>query len=294
MYVRVLLVLAGLFVTASQSFSAATPSDNPFRQSIIFFEVNGQKVIGTFTRPAGKAKYPVVLFLHGMGGNRHGPNGLFSRTAHRLAMFNIASLRISTRGRGGSDGDFKNMTFSRRVDESAAAVRWLAKQGSIDPAHITILGHSQGSYVATATAAMIPIILKIHSVVLWAPTVNPRLAYQHSLGRKLYERAMQAHKDEIIRWRGVSGRGRAFRAGFFHGLKNVNHGAELQKYTGRVLIVTGRHDRWSPTWAATEFSKQHGGETTIWEINTGHRMGAYGSRRDLNNFIDRTKKWLLK
>jgi len=196
--------------------------------------------------------------------------------------------------RGGSDGDFKNMTFSRRVDESAAAVRWLAKQGSIDPAHITILGHSQGSYVATATAAMIPIILKIHSVVLWAPTVNPRLAYQHSLGRKLYERAMQAHKDEIIRWRGVSGRGRAFRAGFFHGLKNVNHGAELQKYTGRVLIVTGRHDRWSPTWAATEFSKQHGGETTIWEINTGHRMGAYGSRRDLNNFIDRTKKWLLK
>jgi len=60
------------------------------------------------------------------------------------------------------------------------------------------------------------------------------------------------------------------------------------------ILANGDARNSAPTWAATEFSKQHGGETTIWEINTGHRMGAYGSRRDLNNFIDRTKKWLLK
>lgn len=288
-------LLAILFLLWSLlQLNAAGALAGSSNQSVVTIKVEGQKLVGTFTQPKAKGKYPAVLLLHGMGGNRHGPKGLLAKTANYLAAHGISSLRISTRGRGGSQGDFTNMTFSRRVDEAEAAVRWMSKHNSINPSRITVLGHSQGSYVATATAALRGSIPKIRSVILWAPNANPRQSYRKSVGSKIYKYAMNAGKDELIRWRGVSGRQRQVRAGFFHDLVNIDHVAELRKYAGPVLIVTGRRDRWSPTIAARKFAKHHRGATSVWEINTGHAMGVNGSRENFSNFLERTRAWVMK
>jgi dienelactone hydrolase len=66
----------------------------------LHFPVQGQRVTGTLCLPQG-APAPVVLMLHGFTGSRDEMavtgtgEGVFSRSARRLAQHGLASLRIA-------------------------------------------------------------------------------------------------------------------------------------------------------------------------------------------------------
>jgi dienelactone hydrolase len=136
----------------------APPPTTRVDEHVVEFEVDGQKIVGTLALPVGVKSPPVILILHGFAPLRDGlpikgtHEGFFSRPARLWAERGFASLRISTRGAGGSDGALEDMTFETRISETLAALSWLSQQPNVDHNRIGIVGYNQGAVMAAAAA----------------------------------------------------------------------------------------------------------------------------------------------
>ena len=267
-------------------------AEGKYQEKSISFLLDDQMVVGILTRPIQKKPPPIVLMLHGMSGNRHGPGGLFARAAKIWAENGLASLRISTGGRGGSEGKFHDMTLKRRTEEALAAVKWILGQSNLNRGQISILGHSQGTIIAASAAHSLENSHPIRSVILWAPQANPLSIYRSAMGLATLERGLDASPGEIVSWRGVGGRTRAFKSGFFRGLKSAHPLQDIAGFSGRLLVVTGRKDRWSTAESARNFLKAHAGVHTFTEFDVGHQMGARAGYEKIDLVATHTLEWL--
>lgn len=116
----------------------------------------GITLSGTFTRPANKGKYPVVILISGSG--RHDRDG--SIMTHRpflvlsdyLTRNNIAVLRYDDRGFGESTGDFNQATTADFALDVLCAVEYLKSRSDINSKQIGLIGHSEGGIIAPLAA----------------------------------------------------------------------------------------------------------------------------------------------
>jgi uncharacterized protein len=99
--------------------------------------------------PARDASQPVLLYLHGNGGNLARRAGRFLELTRNGA----GLLALSWRGYGGSEGEPSEAGF--RADAAAALARLKAE--GIDPGRIVIFGESLGTGVAVMKAAELPV-----------------------------------------------------------------------------------------------------------------------------------------
>ncbi len=112
----------------------------------------GISLSGTFTRPAQKGKYPVVILISGSG--RHDRDG--SMMTHKpflvlsdyLTRSNIAVLRYDDRGFRESTGDFSKATTADFAQDVLSAVSYLKSRNDIDANQIGLIGHSEGGIIA--------------------------------------------------------------------------------------------------------------------------------------------------
>lgn len=265
----------------------------------IAFHLDGREIVGTLTVPEDEDRPPIVLILHGMSGDRQGPQvsggigTLFSQTSQVLAENGIASLRFSTGGRGGSEGLFSDMTLERRIQETVKAVEWVSQQERFNLDEISILGHSQGALIAVSAAMRVDNPLQIKSLVLWAPQSNALNTYRGRMGVVKYQKGINAKPDEIVSWGGVGGTLRAFKRDFFTGLAKVKTLDDIARFNGRLLVVTGTRDRWSTSASAQVFKHRHLGETKLLEFDVGHRMGAQIGAASVTALAKSTALWLL-
>ncbi len=294
-----IVCLVCLVVYAALTSTVSFAAEPALSKSTVSFPVDGRRVVGTLTVPNGITSPPIVLILHGMGGDRHGPrirrvgDTLFERTARVLAGSGFASLRISTGGRGGSEGSFLDMTLERRIQEALGAIDWIADQGRFDRTKISVLGHSQGTLIAITAAARAVLPAGINAVVLWAPQTNALDTYRGSMGAAIYRKGLAAGPDEIVQWRGIGGTTRAFRRDFFRGLAELDTLADVENFDGRLLVVTGNRDAWSTYGAAQVLSAHHPGETTYLQFDVGHRMGGQIGAAAVEAVAKGTVLWLL-
>lgn len=125
----------------------------------------GTELKGTLLLPAHVKKPPVVLIIAGSGptdrdGNNPliaGKNNSLLQLADSLAQHGIASLRFDKRGIAKSmvkNFAEDSMRFSDYVQDAETIVAWLKAKGF---KKIFIAGHSEGSLVALATAAAVPV-----------------------------------------------------------------------------------------------------------------------------------------
>ncbi|MBX7219619.1 MAG: alpha/beta fold hydrolase [Blastocatellia bacterium] len=138
----------------------------------------GVTLAGTLTLPKkGNKPFPAVVLITGSGPqdrdedtppmlNTH----LFRLIADKLSSQGIAVLRCDDRGVAKSTGDFSQLTLSDLVADATAQVKYLRSRPDINPKRISVLGHSEGGYVAPMVAAADP---AIHSVVILAGPSRP-------------------------------------------------------------------------------------------------------------------------
>lgn len=150
-----LLALGYLFVCAAiwrfQSRFVFYPltkfSETPAQYGISFKDITLPTISGTlhgWWMPAGPDA-PVILYLHGNGGNI----GHYAEQASRLHRLGCSVLLFDYRGYGQSSGPFPSET--RAYEDAESVWQWLISR-PISPGRICIYGHSLGGAIAIELA----------------------------------------------------------------------------------------------------------------------------------------------
>lgn len=115
---------------------------------------------GRFHRPAGKAKVPAVILMHGCGGLGASVNAALSAHARYLVRNGFAALVLDSFGSRGIPGDRVCRRLNRlvearhyRLGDARDAARWLKSRPDIDGRNIFLMGQSNGGSVALRAAA---------------------------------------------------------------------------------------------------------------------------------------------
>ncbi|AMJ64452.1 alpha/beta hydrolase [Hymenobacter sp. PAMC 26628] len=116
----------------------------------------GVVLAGTLTTPAGPGPFPAVVLLTGSGPEDrnetlfgHQPFGVL---ADYLSRRGIAVLRFDDRGVGQSGGSQATSTSADYAADARAALAFVRARPGIAPAHVGLLGHSEGGTAAIAAA----------------------------------------------------------------------------------------------------------------------------------------------
>jgi len=183
---------------AAQVASAAAPAADP-REQALMVKGPAAALPATLLVPKAAAAVPAVVFLSGSGPNDRdetiGPNKPFADIARGLGDRGIASLRFDKRTVAIQD---KSKLSDVRLadeyyDDAKAAIALLVATKGVDPAHVFVVGHSEGAMVAPIVAASSP---GVRGVVMMAPGVRPidaMIIDQMEVGGKLTGRTT----DEI-------------------------------------------------------------------------------------------------
>ncbi|HUZ72048.1 MAG TPA: alpha/beta hydrolase [Stellaceae bacterium] len=91
-------------------------------------------------------RHPAFLVLHGFGSNKSSSNCVLP--ARLLADWGYAALRFDFRGCGESGGGPGRVLCLEQVEDTKAAVSFMATRPEIDPARIAVVGSSFGAAVA--------------------------------------------------------------------------------------------------------------------------------------------------
>lgn len=147
----------GLFAGAQQS-PAATPVAVHAAMESMQIPSHGSLLNALVYVAAGPGPHPAVVLLHGFPGNER---NLDLAQAMRRAGWDV--LFFDYRGSWGTPGNF---SFGHSVEDTAAAVAYLrdaanAQRLRIDPAHIVLLGHSMGGFMAVEEGADDPTIAAV-------------------------------------------------------------------------------------------------------------------------------------
>ena len=117
------------------------------------------QLVGTLTRPGADGKVPAALLINGSGpldrdSNMPGQTlDVAPALAAALAERGTASLRFDKRGVGESDGEYLATSFDRETEDASLALHVLRRTGGVEPARVSVVGHSVGATIAIRLAA---------------------------------------------------------------------------------------------------------------------------------------------
>jgi pimeloyl-ACP methyl ester carboxylesterase len=146
------------------------------------------KLAGALTIPDGTGPFPAVVLISGSGAqdrdetiSGHKP---FLVLADFLARRGAAALRCDDRGAGESGGEHLAATTAVRAADVGWMVGYLLTRKGIDRKRIFLLGHSEGSVIASLVASRNPLVAGI--ILLGAPglSIEENLYLQNTLLRK--------------------------------------------------------------------------------------------------------------
>jgi pimeloyl-ACP methyl ester carboxylesterase len=172
------MILAAFSVRAAQGqIPAAIDRDPPLDAKYpasgtgMHFLSHGVQVNAQLYRPAGAGVHPTVILLHGLPGNEQ--NLDLARVIQR-AGWTVISFHY--RGSWGSPGAF---SFGASLEDADALVTLLmnptnAKAWGVDSAHIVVIGHSFGGYVAARTAVAHRSVLGVALLAPWDISYDAR------------------------------------------------------------------------------------------------------------------------
>jgi hypothetical protein len=150
---------------------------------------SGDRLTVQLERPPVAAPL-VVLYLHGFGSRQTGEKATYFR-AFTLAE-GWAFCSFDFRGHGDSEGDLRDLTLSRNLEDVAAVRAWLRARGH---ARVALFGSSMGGATALWHAAREPEGLVATALV--APAVGMAVGMERWAGP---ERLARWERDGVVRY----------------------------------------------------------------------------------------------
>lgn len=134
---------------------------------LINIEMNdGMMLNSHLFKPPGQDKCPLMIFTNGSGATSYETDleekhFYFCRTLVKGCIDEgFALLLVNKRGGGSSESTWKTQSFYDRAEDTHAIILLLRKRFDIDEQQISVMGHSQGGWIAQLLASRYPELLK--------------------------------------------------------------------------------------------------------------------------------------
>jgi dipeptidyl aminopeptidase/acylaminoacyl peptidase len=167
---------------------------------ITYAAADGMQIPAYLTLPRGVATKNLALIVLAHGGPAARDTADFEWWAQALADQNYAVLRPNYRG---SDLDRRFLAagfgeWGRKMQTDLSdGVRYLAKEGIVDPARVCIVGASYGGYAALAGVTLDPGVYRcaiavagISDLKRWLDWVNIKNLQSHNMSQRYWDRFM--------------------------------------------------------------------------------------------------------
>jgi pimeloyl-ACP methyl ester carboxylesterase len=143
----------------------------PASSQAVQFESHGSLINGQLYRPVGKGAHPTVLLLHGLPGNEQNLD-----LAQVIRRAGWTAITFHYRGSWGSGGRY---SFAGGIEDARALLALLqqpskAEAWGVDPAHLVIIGHSYGGYVAAQIGSESASVLGVGLIAPWDISFDAR------------------------------------------------------------------------------------------------------------------------
>jgi dienelactone hydrolase len=115
-------------------------------ESLITFEYEGKQLLGVHHQVEDQSA-PLVLFLHGIPGDRVDARRLPVRMARRLQSEGISSIRVDFIGSGVSDGELYHLSQLSLIDQSLSLLRQI-RNIFLFSGSIMLVGFSEAAKIA--------------------------------------------------------------------------------------------------------------------------------------------------
>jgi pimeloyl-ACP methyl ester carboxylesterase len=271
----------------------------------VTFQNLGMNLKGTLTVPKVNRSCPIILILHGFGGERTGflvegtGEGYFERFARIAAEQGFCSLRFDFRGSGESDGTYDITSFTGQRCDAIAAIDFMRRLGDPVNRHkLGVVGHSQGGLVAALTAAADE---RVDSLVLWAAVGFPA----HDFGGILLDEGLKAGlalpdggtitlglyvNGEYIDWDMTLGKQ------FFLELFSESPIIAARDYRNPLMYVSCLQDDivWPQPHVGSAYLKNHTGIERLVAVDAGHNFSYYNGPEKLDEIIYWTIAWFIE
>lgn len=228
---------------------------------------NGYKLMGVVTIPDGKEKAPVLINIHGFGGNKCGYKNLHVQMARALEKEGIACVRFDMYGNGESDGEFADMTFTSLLNDTEDIYNWVLKQEWTDANHVILSGQSMGGYVAACAAPKLnptKLVLQCPGAGMWAGAL---------------ERALGMEEKGIFT---ADIEGLCFTTAFNKDLHNYEPFSTAKGYQNSVLLIRGTEDKLVDHAICERYIEVYGNACEFVEIEgTDHNFTSISAREQI-------------
>lgn len=231
----------------------------------------GYTLMGVCTIPEGVEKAPVVVNIHGFGGNKSGYKNLHVQMARELEKIGVACVRFDMYGNGESDGEFSDMTFTSLLNDTEDICNWVKTQDWVDVDKLVLSGQSMGGYVAACAAPGIQpakLILQCPGAGMWNGALERALAME--------EKGVFTADIE----------GLCFSTAFNKDLHQYEPFSTAKGYEGPVLLIRGTEDKLVDAATCEKYVEVYGDTCTYVELEGGnHNFSSIPVREQLFRHI---------
>ena len=235
---------------------------------------SGHTLRGTLNLPKAclyKGKAPVLINLHGFGGNKCGYKNLHVKQARKLEEHGIACVRFDFFGNGESDGEFEEMTFTSLLEDTEDIFAWVKEQEWAEEGNIILSGQSMGGYVASTMAPK----LKPAKLILQCP------------GAAMWYGALE--RAEAMEEKGIfvaDVEGLAFSTNFNRTMHPYEPFSFAKGYDGPVLLARGTEDKLVSEDDCKKYMQVYGEKCTYVSVEGGnHNFDSIPTRTELEKAI---------
>lgn len=195
----------------------------------------------------GQDKYPMVVMFHGFCDDRNEINFVHTELSRRLCKEGIASVRFDFYGSGESDGEFREVTVSKEVNDGIAIIDYVRSLDFVNNDRVAIHGLSLGGCVASMVAGIKQ--EEICALSLWCPA--PDLIYNLQSSKTLCRQDVS--DIEELGYADVEGL--YFSVDFYRDALTLDPYKVASNYKGPVNLVHGDKDITASVNCSYEYKK---------------------------------------